>query len=49
MTHGVAERLHHEEEHIRAVLQSTLMQYGVLLGMLLLLIVLGISIAYFQP
>ena len=49
MVHGFAERHHDDGKHIRAALESTLLQYGVLLGMLLLIVVLGLGIAYFQP
>jgi len=48
-SHGLAKRLHWEEQHIRAVLETALLQYGVVLGAVVLLAVVGLSIVYFQP
>jgi hypothetical protein len=48
-SHGLAKRLHWEEQHLRAALETTLLQYGVLLGALGVLVVVGLAIMYFQP
>lgn len=48
-SHGLAKRLHWEEHHLRAALETTLLQYGVLLSALAVLVVAGLAIVYFQP
>jgi len=48
-SHGLAKRLHWEEQHLRAALGTTLLQYGVLLSALVVLVVVGLAILYFQP
>ena len=49
MFHTLAERLHTDEKQFRTILESTLLQYGMLLGVLLLLVVLGRGMMYFWP
>ncbi|MCL5742909.1 MAG: hypothetical protein M1541_03125 [Acidobacteria bacterium] len=49
MPHSFAKRFQDDEEHIRAILESALLQYSVLLGVLMLLAVCGFFILYFGP
>ncbi len=48
MPHGFAERLHDDEERMRAALVNTLLEYGVLFGFVLLLAAVGFGIVFFE-
>ena len=48
MPHSLAKRLHNDEEQIRTVLHVALLEYGVLLGFVLLLAVAGLGIFHIR-
>lgn len=48
MAHTLARRLHDHEKHIPPLLETVFLQYGVLLGAIVLVAVAGIGILYFQ-
>jgi hypothetical protein len=47
MPHSFAKRLHEDEEQIRNVLESALLEYSVLFGFVLLLAAVGFGILYY--
>jgi hypothetical protein len=48
MHHSLARRLHEDEKQIRTVLEGALLQYGVLFGLILLVVLMGVGIVYFR-
>jgi hypothetical protein len=48
MPHGFAERLHGDEERMRAALVNAMLEYGVLFGFVLLLAAVGFGIVFFE-
>ena len=48
MAHTLARRLHSDEKHIPPLLETVFLQYGVLLGAIVLVAVAGVGIIYFR-
>ena len=49
MHHSLAKRIHEDEKQIRTVLESALLQYGVLFGLLLLVVLMAFGVVFSRP
>jgi len=48
VAHTLTRRFHSDEKHVPPLLETVFLQYGVLLGAMVLVVVAGVGIMYFQ-